>query len=93
MLILVQLDISEAVLALFDDYESRVLALLEKHGGQVLERLRSTDGKNEVHLLRFPDATASDAFRADPARSALQELWSSSGASSSLMEVRRLNIA
>jgi len=91
MLILVQLDISEAEIALFEDYETQVLALLGKHGGELLERLRSTNEKCEVHLLYFPDADALDAFRADPARAALQELWLKCGASSSLTEVRRLS--
>lgn len=77
-------------MALFEDYEAQVLALLKNHGGVLLERLRSIDGKSEVHLLHFPDAASFEAFRADPARAALQELWSRCGATTSLSEVRRL---
>lgn len=91
MFILVQLDISRAEMALFDDYEDRVLALLDQHGGILVERLRSTDGRSEVHLLHFADAGGLDTFRADPARMALQDLWSRCGATSILTEVHRLN--
>lgn len=91
MLILVQLDISEAEMALFDDYEAQLTSLLGRHGGKLLERLRSTNEKSEVHLLYFPDAEALDAFRAVLARAALQELWLKCGSSSSLTEVRRVS--
>ncbi|MDE1173358.1 MAG: hypothetical protein PW790_06745 [Parvibaculaceae bacterium] len=91
MFILVQIDISQADIALFDDYEAQVLALVGNHRGTLIERLRSINGKSEVHLLHFPDAKALDAFRGDPARAALQELWLRCGASSSLIEVQRLS--
>lgn len=90
MLVLVQLDISEADMKLFEEYETQALGLLRKHGAQLLERLRSADEKQEVHLLQFPDINALDAFRADPARARLQDLWLRCGASTSLTEVRRL---
>lgn len=91
MLVLVQLDLSNADITLFEDYETRVLALLENHGGKVLERLRAIDEMSEVHLIRFPHVEAFDAFRADPARAAHQDLWLKCGASSSLTEVRQLS--
>jgi hypothetical protein len=91
MLVLVQIDLSGADLALFGDYETQALALLGNHGGQLLERLRSTDASCEVHLLSFPDANALGAFRADPARAAFQEIWSRCGASSNITEVHRLS--
>ncbi|WP_062770887.1 hypothetical protein [Sphingopyxis terrae] len=93
MLILVQLDISKAEMDAFDEYETQVLALLGNHGGKILERLRSIDGKSEIHLLHFSDPNALETFRSDPDRTALQELWLKSGASSSLTEVRRLSLA
>lgn len=90
MLILVQLDISEADMALFEEYETQVLSLLESHGAKLLERLRSTDERQEVHVLQFPDDSAFDAFRVDPTRARLQELWLRCGASTSLTKVRRI---
>lgn len=91
MLILAQIDLSQADLALFDAYEGQVLPLLANHGARLAERLRAIDGRSEVHLLHFPDADALDAFRADPARDALQPLWLRCGASSTLTEVARLD--
>lgn len=90
MLILVNVDISGADLALFDDYEARALALLGNHGARLEERLRSTDGQSEMHLLYFPDPEALNAFRADPDRAALQDMWRRCGASSVLTEMVRL---
>lgn len=58
MLFLVDLDISKADLALFEEYETKVLSLLESYGAKLLERLRSTDETREFHLLHFPDLRA-----------------------------------
>jgi uncharacterized protein (DUF1330 family) len=90
MLVFVHLDISGADLALFETYETEVLALLARHGAAVEERLRSTDGRSEMHLLHFPDAEALAAFREDPARAALQDLWRRCGATSTLSQVTRI---
>lgn len=90
MLILVQLDISGADMTLFEEYESQTLGLLAGHGAQLIERLRSTDGHREVQLLYFPDKNALDAFRADPGRAQLQDLWLRCGATANLTEVERL---
>ena len=91
MLILVQIDISDADIPLFEQYETGALALVRGHGGTLIERLRSADGHSEIHLLEFPDADALDAFRKNPARAELHDLWIKSGASSSLIEVNRLS--
>jgi hypothetical protein len=34
-------------------YEDAVLGLLDRHGGRVERRMRSTDSQTEVHLIRF----------------------------------------
>jgi uncharacterized protein (DUF1330 family) len=55
-------------------YEDRVLALLPEHGGQVVQRARSsgTDGQPlEIQLLEFRSAQAIDAFMADDRRQSL----------------------
>ena len=62
MLVLVQIDLSQAELALFDAYEAEVLPLLGKYGARLEERLRAEDGNSEVHLLYFPDDQALDAL-------------------------------
>lgn len=87
---LAQIDLSCADLGLFEKYEAAVLAQLEKYGARLEERLRSTDGTAELHLLYFPDAESLTAFRGDPVRASAQEIWEQSGASSTLTEVARL---
>ena len=91
MLILVQIDISTADLGLFELYERSVLQLLPHYGGALIERLRSIDGTSETHLLHFPDASSLDAFKADPTRADLQELWAKCGASAISKEVGRIS--
>lgn len=90
MLVLVNIDLSNANIDLFEQYEAKALAIIEQYGGQLIERLRSTDNRSEIHLLEFPSADALDSFRADPVRAELQDLWIRTRASSSLAEVFRL---
>lgn len=90
MLLLVQIDLSNADLPLFEDYEEKVLALLDDHGARLEARLRSKDGLTEIHLLEFPNATVLEEFRADPARSRAQGMWERCGASSVITEVVRV---
>jgi hypothetical protein len=52
--------------------------------------LRSKDGSTETHVLEFPDVTAFEGFRADPARLAMQAMWESCGAVSVVTEVDRV---
>jgi len=92
MLILVEIDLSNADLALFDAYEAQVLVLLSGYGANLIERLRSTDGMAEFHLLEFPNETALDAFRSDPVRASLQELWDRCGATSTLTPVTQYGL-
>ncbi|MFI5892511.1 hypothetical protein ACIA5D_20625 [Actinoplanes sp. NPDC051513] len=51
-------------------YEDAVLELLGRHGGTLERRTRSTDGRAEVHLIRFRDRAGYEAFMADPGRAA-----------------------
>ena len=89
MLVVVQIDLSNANLAIFDEYESNVLPLLKRYGVRLVERLRSVDQHCEIHLLEFPNADALSEFRADPTRASLQGTWQESGAVSTLTEVVR----
>ncbi len=90
MLLMVQIDLSNADLAMFEEYKTQVLALLDKYGARLEERLRSIDGASETHLLYFPDDSAFGAFRADPDRAAMQDRWIASGASSNAIQVERI---
>ena len=57
-----------AAVAPFDAYERRVLPLLARHGGRLDRRLRTADGRTEIHLLSFADRAGYDAYVADPDR-------------------------
>ncbi|WP_308355786.1 GNAT family N-acetyltransferase [Streptomyces sp. ODS05-4] len=48
--------------------EEAALALLPRHGARLERRLRTGDGRTEVHLLRFPSEAAYRAYLADPDR-------------------------
>ena len=90
MLVLVNIDLTRADMAAFEDYERKVLARLPIYGARLEERLRSVDERTEVHLVFFPDPGALDAFRADPVRVSLQAIWDRSNASSAMTEYVRL---
>lgn len=49
-------------------YEDAVLGLLDRHGGSVERRMRSTDSPTEVHLIRFRSRTGYESFMVDPDR-------------------------
>jgi uncharacterized protein (DUF1330 family) len=55
-------------------YEDQVLGIVGDHGGQLLQRARSSGAGSqplEIQLLEFPSRRALDAFMADPRRQAL----------------------
>jgi uncharacterized protein (DUF1330 family) len=91
MLLFVQFDLSNTDLRLFEAYEAKVLAMLDDHGAKLEARVRSKDGHSEFHLLEFPHPTSLEAFRADPRRIAVQEMWESCGATSVRIEVERVD--
>jgi hypothetical protein len=49
-------------------YEDAVLALLDRHGGSIEQRLRGTDSAAEVHLIRFGSRAGYESFLVDPER-------------------------
>ncbi|MET7750538.1 GNAT family N-acetyltransferase [Micromonospora sp. NPDC005367] len=53
-------------------YEDAVLALLGRHGGRLERRLRTDDGRTEVHVIRFATPEGQESFLADPERVALR---------------------
>jgi uncharacterized protein (DUF1330 family) len=57
-------------------YEDTVLALMPRHGGRVVSRVRRLEGEDgplEVQLIDLPDEAALESYRTDPARVALAE--------------------
>ena len=90
MKLLVQIDLSGADLEAFEAYEAAVLPLLADHGGVLEQRLRGLDGLTETHVLTFPSPEARQAYLTDPRRLAQADLWTRSGACSTVLEVHDL---
>jgi enamine deaminase RidA (YjgF/YER057c/UK114 family) len=83
--VLVELD--DAAVHPFDAYERGVLPLLERHGGTLERRLRTVDGRAEVHVVSFASRTGYDAYLADPDRAALRPLLDGLNVRQRLLEV------
>lgn len=69
----------------FQAYEERVLPLLGSHGGTLERRLRTVDGRVELHIVSFPSEAALASFRADPERTRTAPLLEASGARTELL--------
>jgi hypothetical protein len=63
------LDVPDSAVAAFQRYEDVVLRLLARHDGEVERRLRSADGRTEVHVLSFASDAAYRSWSDDPERS------------------------
>ena len=67
--------------------KSKVLPLLQMHGGQLQRRLRNADGTVEIHIVHFLNRDDFESFRNDLRRAAAAPLLTASGATSELIEV------
>lgn len=79
--------IPEDGLEAFLAYESTVLPLLPDHGGTLDRRLRSPDGRTEIHVISFATDTGLASYREDPRRTAAANLLTASGATVELLPV------
>ncbi|MFC0029121.1 hypothetical protein ACFFMM_06235 [Micromonospora chaiyaphumensis] len=68
-------------------YEDAVLALLGRHGGRLERRLRTGDGKTEVHVIRFAARAGYDAFLVDPERVALRAALGDAAPTTQVLDV------
>ncbi len=78
MLLVALLTVRRAALAEFRRYEHAAATIMARHGGAI-ERAVVLDAGDpaslrELHLVRFPDADAFAAYRADAALGDLREL-------------------
>jgi uncharacterized protein (DUF1330 family) len=79
MILIATLTVRPGALDAFRDYERKAAAIMERHGGRI-ERavtLRPDPGDGalrEVHLVRFPDVAALEAYRDDADFKALAAL-------------------
>ncbi|WP_327042593.1 hypothetical protein OG400_09945 [Micromonospora ureilytica] len=69
-------------------YEDSVLALLGRHGGHLERRLHGTDGRTEVHMIRFDDRAGYESFLADADRAALRTALGEAAPTTRVIEVR-----
>jgi enamine deaminase RidA (YjgF/YER057c/UK114 family) len=83
----VVVDLADDAVAPFDAYERRVLPLLARHSGRLDRRVRTADGRTEIHLLSFADRAGYDAYLADPDRTALESLLDGLDVRRRLLEV------
>lgn len=74
LMIVIVADVPEGAVTAFQRYEDRVLPMLEQHGGRLERRLRTPDGRVEVHIVSFGAPAGFDSYIADPDRSAHREL-------------------
>ncbi|MBQ1049876.1 GNAT family N-acetyltransferase [Micromonospora sp. C51] len=71
-------------------YEDTVLALLPRHGGRLERRLRTGDGRTEVHVIRFDTRAGYEAFLADPERTALRATLGDAAPHTRVLEVHEV---
>ncbi|NES14165.1 MULTISPECIES: hypothetical protein [Micromonospora] len=69
-------------------YEDAVLALLGRHGGRLERRLRTGNGRTEVHVIRFGGRAGYEAFLAEPERAALRAGLGDAAPTTQVLEVR-----
>ena len=71
--IVASLWIVEGQAAAFESFERKAVRIMRRHGGRIEHAIRplrdaspGADPPFEVHVLRFPDRAAFDAYRSDP---------------------------
>jgi hypothetical protein len=69
-------------------YEDTVLGLLDRHGGSVERRMRSTDSASEVHVIRFRSRSGYESFMADPDRLGYRARIGDAAPTARVIEVR-----
>lgn len=72
------------------EYEDAVLALLDRHGGRVERRMRSTDSAAEVHVIRFQSRAGYESFMVDPDRLASRAKTGDAAPTTRVLEVHDL---
>jgi len=86
------IDLEGVDIETFDAYEATVMPLVAEHGGQVIGRYRTADGKTEVHVIGFANRTGRDGYTNDPRRQAAQPLRIKSGVQMQALEMIALGL-
>jgi hypothetical protein len=80
-------DIGPGGVEAFQRYETAVLPLLGRHGGLLERRLRTADGRCEVHIVSFASRAGYEAYLADPSRAVHRALVEGVPLAQRLLEV------
>jgi hypothetical protein len=90
LLLVAIVEMAPASAAAGQRYEDTVLGLLDRHGGSVERRLRSTDSATEVHVIRFRSRAGYESFMVDPDRLAYRDTLGDAAPDTRVLEVREL---
>ena len=71
-------------------YEDAMVQLMQRHGGSVERRLRSTDLQTEVYLIRFRSRAGYESAVSDPERLAYRDKLGDAAPTTRVIEVRDL---
>jgi hypothetical protein len=87
LIIVMLADIPEDGISAFQQYESRVLPMLDRYGGRLERRLRTSDSRVEVHIVSFVDRAGLHSYMADPDRMAHREVLADVNVGQRVLEV------
>jgi uncharacterized protein (DUF1330 family) len=74
------------------EYENQVLALLDRHRGRLLSRVRAIDGgPREIHLIEFATDQALVDYQNDPDRLALSAMRDQAIERTEVIRVRHIS--
>lgn len=81
-------DLQPDAVSAFQQYESRVLPLLARHGGRLERRFRTDDALNEVHIVAFESQDGYESYMADEERQAHRGLLDGAEVVQRLLQVK-----
>lgn len=81
-------DIPPGAESAFQRYESLVLPLLARHGGELERRLRTDDSLNEVHIVSFESQDGYESYIADEERQSHRAVLGAADVVQRLLQVR-----
>jgi hypothetical protein len=90
LLLVALVDMAPDDVAAGQRYEDAVLGLLERHGGAVERRMRSTNSPTEVHVIRFRSRAGLESFMVDPDRLDHRNAIGDAAPDTRVLEVRDL---